>query len=345
MNQYKIKVKTSMIFEFIVLMDGVANYEMLLKIQKKSSPLDLRPVIENVEKLRNQLPTLLYEDIKLLFKEFALSHALFVIVEEDLEIPIEAAIIKIKETPAQTFYEALLNGMYGIKDGKDEASVKEKVNDFQNQSMDMILTYKKLLSLKQDLDTIKRRLDLCLDAFYPYFKKLEKTLAFEMSIVADFFEEASQDSESFFKQLDYVNMASFEPLDPHIDLIASVNHIGISYHFEEKDEKREHNQLKIFIGGVNRFLFQDEDLFKLRLKCLADESKMAILLSVKNEPLFAKQLCEKTGLTKGTISHHIEKLLMAKLIEAKKIEGRCVYYGLREGTIEEISQKILETFE
>jgi DNA-binding transcriptional ArsR family regulator len=56
---------------------------------------------------------------------------------------------------------------------------------------------------------------------------------------------------------------------------------------------------------------------------------MALLESIGSAPEYScQQLCLESGVTKGTVSHHVRELLRAGLIDERK-EGQYVFYELR----------------
>ena len=69
--------------------------------------------------------------------------------------------------------------------------------------------------------------------------------------------------------------------------------------------------------------------FQAVAKALADPRRMALLESIGSEPEYScQQLCQESGVTKGTVSHHVRELLRAGLIDERK-EGQYVFYELR----------------
>lgn len=60
---------------------------------------------------------------------------------------------------------------------------------------------------------------------------------------------------------------------------------------------------------------------------------MALLESIGSQREFScQQLCLESGVTKGTVSHHVRELLRAGLI-AERREGQYVFYELRREVV------------
>lgn len=56
---------------------------------------------------------------------------------------------------------------------------------------------------------------------------------------------------------------------------------------------------------------------------------MALLESIGSQSEYSCQdLCRRSGVTKGTVSHHIKELVRAGLISERR-EGQCMFYEVR----------------
>lgn len=56
---------------------------------------------------------------------------------------------------------------------------------------------------------------------------------------------------------------------------------------------------------------------------------MALLESIGSEDEYSCQkLCRESGVTKGTVSHHMKELVRAGLISERRA-GQCMYYEVR----------------
>ena len=66
--------------------------------------------------------------------------------------------------------------------------------------------------------------------------------------------------------------------------------------------------------------------FEAVAKALADPRRMALLESIGSEREYSCQkLCSESGVTKGTVSHHVRELVRAGLIEERR-EGQYMFY-------------------
>ena len=69
--------------------------------------------------------------------------------------------------------------------------------------------------------------------------------------------------------------------------------------------------------------------FQAVAKALSDPRRMALLESIGSEREYSCQkLCSESGVTKGTVSHHVRELLRAGLIDERR-EGQYMFYEVR----------------
>jgi DNA-binding transcriptional ArsR family regulator len=69
--------------------------------------------------------------------------------------------------------------------------------------------------------------------------------------------------------------------------------------------------------------------FEAVAKALADPRRMALLECIGSEREFSCQkLCKQSGVSKGTVSHHVKELVRAGLI-AERRDGQYMFYEVR----------------
>jgi ArsR family transcriptional regulator len=73
--------------------------------------------------------------------------------------------------------------------------------------------------------------------------------------------------------------------------------------------------------------------FEAVAKALADPRRMALLESIASESeCSCQKLCSESGVTKGTVSHHVRELVRAGLIEERR-EGQYMFYEMRRDVL------------
>lgn len=80
------------------------------------------------------------------------------------------------------------------------------------------------------------------------------------------------------------------------------------------------------------------------LKVLGDKSKAEILLYIKDRPAYGSEIAKQFSLTTATVSHHMNKLLQLRLIQAELRDGR-VYYQARKEVLQELFENARKLFE
>jgi ArsR family transcriptional regulator len=87
------------------------------------------------------------------------------------------------------------------------------------------------------------------------------------------------------------------------------------------------------VAGRKSHAALSERQFQAVAKALADPRRMALLESIGSEREYSCQkLCSESGVTKGTVSHHVRELLRAGLIDERK-EGQYMFYEVRRDVL------------
>ena len=81
--------------------------------------------------------------------------------------------------------------------------------------------------------------------------------------------------------------------------------------------------------SVARGRSEDQEEFKeyalQAIKQLSDKTKLDILMMIRDKSAYGTELAKATGVTSGTISHHMSVLLEKGLIRVKKVENKTYY--------------------
>ncbi len=76
------------------------------------------------------------------------------------------------------------------------------------------------------------------------------------------------------------------------------------------------------------------------IKALGDETRLEILEIIGKKELNATEISDKCILSRPTISHHLQILKRASILEARK-EGKEIYYSVNMNTLKEVSRSFL----
>ena len=78
-------------------------------------------------------------------------------------------------------------------------------------------------------------------------------------------------------------------------------------------------------------------------KLLGDKSKMDILLFIKDKPAYGSEIAKHFSLTTATVSHHMNKLLQLRLVQADLRDGK-VYYQASKEMLQEFFEHAKQMF-
>jgi len=85
----------------------------------------------------------------------------------------------------------------------------------------------------------------------------------------------------------------------------------------------------------NQFGGSDNELL-IFFKALADETRLKVIGLLAHGPQTTEQLAERLGLRAPTVSHHLEKLLVAGLVRPEPTRGHAKPYALRLDALHEL---------
>ncbi len=76
-------------------------------------------------------------------------------------------------------------------------------------------------------------------------------------------------------------------------------------------------------------------------KALNDETRRSILEMLKERDMTAGEIADRFNISKPSISHHLDLLKQAGLVEADK-QGQFIYYSLNTTVVDEILKWLLQ---
>ena len=76
-------------------------------------------------------------------------------------------------------------------------------------------------------------------------------------------------------------------------------------------------------------------------KALNDSTRREILELLKEKEMTAGEIAEQFNMSWPSISHHLDLLKQAKLVEAEK-EGQYIYYSLNTTALDEILKWVMQ---
>ena len=97
----------------------------------------------------------------------------------------------------------------------------------------------------------------------------------------------------------------------------------------------------------NSEMREDEDRWEEMqpvFKALGDGSKADILMFIKDKPAYGSEIAKQFSLTTATVSHHMNKLVQLRIVQAEMRDGR-VYYQAKKDTLREMFEQCKRIFE
>lgn len=73
---------------------------------------------------------------------------------------------------------------------------------------------------------------------------------------------------------------------------------------------------------------------------LSDETRIQILEIIGKNDLNASDIASKCTLSRPTVSHHLQILKRARILESRK-EGKEIFYSVNMNTLKELAQSLL----
>ena len=81
----------------------------------------------------------------------------------------------------------------------------------------------------------------------------------------------------------------------------------------------------------------------MKTKALSDKSKIDILLTLRERPMFSLEISEKMSLSPSTTSHHMNMLVSSGLVQVIKQKGK-VYYNINKDGFNSLKDVLTELF-
>src|SRR5579884_1076817 len=85
----------------------------------------------------------------------------------------------------------------------------------------------------------------------------------------------------------------------------------------------------------------DLDRLAAIFKALSDPARLRILGAIAERPLTGKELSERLGLAPPTISHHMSKLVAARLVSVTR-DGQSHRYALDQTTLHALARPVTQ---
>lgn len=86
---------------------------------------------------------------------------------------------------------------------------------------------------------------------------------------------------------------------------------------------------------MSRAAVKEAEALAERLALLSNPLRLLMVCYLLKREMYALELLERLGTTKGNISQHLKELLAHRLIQSRR-EGNRIYYGIRDENLREL---------
>ena len=267
--------------------------------------------------------------------------------------------------------KCLLNSFATVFELDDKEFVKKKIAAFMNSKINSIELSERL-NIQYEPETtapLKALLDLKLEdkellALIKTFSDPFKTL----DTIYEMIETIKNKLEILFAELKeypiYEEYLTFYKYDKTRDLLkkANVDYDGtiivapslvhyrslmINMDDDRKDPLLIVSGFSLKVGSIEKYDFI-KDSFKERLdhfiKVLNDKSKLEIIKLLKEKEMYGAEIAKATNLKTSTISYHVDALMNAGIIKAKRLNNK-IYYQYDKANALKILDYLKKIFE
>lgn len=334
--------KKSEVLDFSSFISRMAQQENYEKRLKKDNFKQLLMLKESVLEAREQVPSLILQDLNFFIKEYKLDHWLDLTATE-VELDFVSWLESLEQAGAEAFLKSYQRVMFSIKEDCTDAKVKRFLEEVRSHSIDDNRPqYKAYLEFSKDIQTVYSRWLECLRQLYPVVRpKLDELAEVFAHHEAELL-KVLKDEVAFCKSMPFLD-ATLNEFDAKVIEIYMVPFFEYNLMYRLGKDP---SQLYIGLLGYTLCVSDDNrerDAEMLRI--LADPTKFMILERLSQRPECGKDLAKALNLSKATISHHMGKLAFYGFIDVSLQEGKIVYYETKQDVIKTLFERLNQRFE
>lgn len=281
-------------------------------------------LIEIVEKLETHVSMTTFEMLKCICEKYHLNRLLMAYVSENPEMTPEALVAQIKKIEPEAFYDLYIEKV--LKPEMDtEAAIREKIDEsYANNTTAVVMRYPQLKKFKLEAASVYIDFVRVTEAFLDAYAMVEEDVHALYDIEVLKFLEDMKDPEAFKSQFLMIDLNEMKDSIERMDIsITIMGEFSIAYQIS-----KDYRVLSTVIGfGMRKLFRRHDEVFELEVfKCLGDATKLKMIQLAAQEPLCAKDFTDRLGLSKATISHHINTLISLRIFTLNLQDGKKLYY-------------------
>lgn len=199
----------------------------------------------------------------------------------------------------------------------------------------------KILQILLDFSKLRRELDEILKKVFVIYQQKKSTLDPYLNEFLDYWK--ARLSEDTFKG--YLKTTFNLQLDEIKDII-TVYPTVMGINMGIFNDPREKNSDIIMFWGISFIKDFNINTIKVNknkmldeLKVLSDPSKFDILMFISDKAAYGQEIAKELNLTTATISHHMQALVNARIVNLEKQQNR-VYYSMNRRNVEALLSEV-----
>jgi DNA-binding transcriptional ArsR family regulator len=336
----KLKLKHNLVVEYCYLLTRICNEEIFKNhpvIQHYRQDPDVRKVVDET---RASISPLLKKDLEYFIRNFTgtITIPMVLTLEKGYLHPLEMIDAIEAMDPAEWLqYYFTLNdreeNIFGYSDEDLRKIIEEQIQpkwDLPNRDHEIVLEFRKYVKeSKEQIVQMYRR-------FYEqHFRQLEPMLMEKLKGIIEQHQTVLEEHPKEF--MEEILWMKEEYYDQSENIEFTVTWIGELSHSVSVDKNK---IMGIYgFGYLQRF---DKAFIKMQtmklFKVLSDERRLEILRMVGKKSRYATELAKELGLTKATVSYHMNLIIEQGLVTIR-VEQNRVYYDLNT---ERLNKQLLD---
>lgn len=325
----KLKLKHNLVIEYLYLLTRICNEELFKNhpvIQHYRQDPDVRKIVDET---RASISPLFKKDLEYFIQNFTgtMTIPLVLTLEKGYLHPLEMIdAIEAMEPKEWLQYYFTLNdrneSIFACSDEELKSMIEEQIQpswDLPNRDHEIVLELRKYVKeSKEQIVQMYRR-------FYEqHFRQLESLLIEKLTGIVEQHQRVLEEHpKEFMEEILWMKEEEYGRID---DIQFTVTWIGELSHSVSFDQNR--------IAGIYGFGYLqrfDKEFMKMQtiklFKVLSDDRRLEILRMVGKKPRYATELAKELGLTKATVSYHMNLIIEQGLVTIR-VEQNRVYYDL-----------------
>lgn len=315
---------------------------------------ELKPIKKYIETFKLKAPYIKDESIKVYFKEMdetlngrCLAHILLESKDIDEIEEYQEEIKGLSEAKARE--RIAKNICKEFEDTGDSLSYqllidsKERVSYLENQPINLETKWHIVLILEKPKEYLFKLIQVIVESKEAYVAASKHIVKLKEKFIGEL-KKKVEENPCYMKEIIGIGLEEY-PMKLY-PMIVAYGAGRLRMYIDEDEVGCEEKDGIAFLGCYFEYISEvskRSNTEKMEIinvmKLLGESSKFEIMQLLKKRPMYGIELAEKLGITPPTVSHHMNNLVVYKLVRFEKIDGK-FYYVLNQEKIEQIVGEI-----